>query len=92
MDYCLGVGVGCASGLWSAGLGRCGRSATAGFVTGDCEASSAGGGGGNLDMHGFRVAMAVTAGLVAFGGVIGLVGIRNRPISAEVASGETAQT
>jgi len=42
--------------------------------------AAAAGSGGNLDVHGFRVAMAVTAGLVGTGGVIGLAGIRNRPI------------
>jgi EmrB/QacA subfamily drug resistance transporter len=42
---------------------------------------AAAGGGGNLDMHGFRVAMAVTAGLVGAGGLIGLAGIRNQPIA-----------
>ena len=31
-----------------------------------------------LDLPGFRPAMAITAGLVAVGGVIGLAGIRNR--------------
>jgi len=31
-----------------------------------------------LDMHGFRLSMVITAGLVACGGAIGLVGIRNR--------------
>jgi len=31
-----------------------------------------------LDMHGFRLSMAITAGLVACGGAIGLAGIRNR--------------
>jgi EmrB/QacA subfamily drug resistance transporter len=30
-----------------------------------------------LDQHGFRMAMAITAGLLAVGGLIGLVGIRN---------------
>jgi EmrB/QacA subfamily drug resistance transporter len=38
----------------------------------------AGAGGGELDLHGFRVGMAWTAALVALGGVLGLVGIRNR--------------
>jgi predicted MFS family arabinose efflux permease len=31
-----------------------------------------------LNLHGFRVAMTITAALVAFGGAIGLAGIRNR--------------
>ena len=31
-----------------------------------------------LDLAGFRLAMAITAALVAAGGVVGLVGIRNR--------------
>jgi EmrB/QacA subfamily drug resistance transporter len=31
-----------------------------------------------LSLHGFRVAMGITAALIAFGGVIGLGGIRNR--------------
>jgi EmrB/QacA subfamily drug resistance transporter len=35
------------------------------------------GDGRDLRLHGFHVAMAITAGLVAAGGVIGLVGIRN---------------
>ena len=35
------------------------------------------GGGNQLDVEGFHVAMAITAGLVAVGGVIGLTGIRN---------------
>ena len=39
---------------------------------------SVAGSGKNLDMSGFRLAMGITAGLVACGGVIGLVGIRNR--------------
>jgi EmrB/QacA subfamily drug resistance transporter len=39
----------------------------------------AGAGGGGLDLHGFRVGMAWTAALIAVGGVLGLVGIRNRP-------------
>jgi EmrB/QacA subfamily drug resistance transporter len=38
----------------------------------------AGAGGGDLDLHGFRVGMAWTAVLIALGGVLGLVGIRNR--------------
>jgi EmrB/QacA subfamily drug resistance transporter len=38
----------------------------------------AGAGGGALDLHGFRVGMAWTAALIAAGGVLGLVGIRNR--------------
>jgi hypothetical protein len=38
----------------------------------------AGAGGGELDLHGFRVGMAWTAALIALGGVLGLVGIRNR--------------
>ncbi len=42
--------------------------------------AAAAGGSSNLDMHGFRVAMAVTAGLVGAGGVIGLTGIQNRPM------------
>jgi hypothetical protein len=33
--------------------------------------------GNRLDLHGFHVAMAITAGLVAAGGLVGLVGIRN---------------
>jgi len=37
---------------------------------------AAAGSGDNLDLHGFRIAMSVTAGLVATGGIIGLVGIR----------------
>jgi EmrB/QacA subfamily drug resistance transporter len=35
------------------------------------------GSGNQLDQNGFRMAMAITAGLLAAGGVIGLVGIRN---------------
>jgi hypothetical protein len=31
-----------------------------------------------LSLHGFHVAMGITAALIAFGGVIGLGGIRNR--------------
>ena len=30
-----------------------------------------------LDLHGFRLAMIITAALVAVGGVVGLIGIRN---------------
>jgi hypothetical protein len=30
-----------------------------------------------LSLHGFRISMGITAGLLAFGGVIGLGGIRN---------------
>jgi EmrB/QacA subfamily drug resistance transporter len=37
---------------------------------------AAAGNGDNLDLHGFRVAMGVTAGLVGTGGIIGLAGIR----------------
>jgi EmrB/QacA subfamily drug resistance transporter len=36
------------------------------------------GGSNKLDLPGFRLAMAITAGLIAAGGVIGLAGIRNR--------------
>jgi len=36
------------------------------------------GGGNTLDLSGFRMSMAITAALVAAGGAIGLVGIRNR--------------
>jgi EmrB/QacA subfamily drug resistance transporter len=36
------------------------------------------GGSNKLDMPGYRMAMAITAGLIAAGGVIGLAGIRNR--------------
>ncbi len=36
------------------------------------------GGSNKLDMPGFRMAMAITAGLIAAGGVIGLAGVRNR--------------
>ena len=36
------------------------------------------GGGNTLDLSGFRLSMAITAALVAAGGVIGLAGIRNR--------------
>jgi EmrB/QacA subfamily drug resistance transporter len=32
-----------------------------------------------LDLRGFRLSMAITAGLIAGGGLIGLAGIRNRP-------------
>jgi EmrB/QacA subfamily drug resistance transporter len=32
----------------------------------------------NLTMHGYRLAMAITAGLIAVGGLTGLAGIRNR--------------
>jgi EmrB/QacA subfamily drug resistance transporter len=35
--------------------------------------------GNDLGLHGFRVSMAVTAGLVASGGVIGLLWLRNPP-------------
>ena len=35
--------------------------------------------GGTLDLDGFRTGLAFSAGLVALGGVIGLVGIRNAP-------------
>ena len=40
------------------------------------------GGGNTLDLSGFRMSMAITAGLVAAGGAIGLAGIRNRDVSA----------
>jgi hypothetical protein len=36
------------------------------------------GGNANLDLSGFRVSMAITAVLVALGGVIGLAGITNK--------------
>jgi EmrB/QacA subfamily drug resistance transporter len=36
------------------------------------------GSGNKLDMPGFRLSMAITAGLIATGGLIGLTGIRNR--------------
>jgi MFS family permease len=36
-----------------------------------------------LDLHGFRLAMVVTAALVAAGGVVGLAGIRNPPKAVE---------
>jgi MFS family permease len=36
------------------------------------------GSGNELDMPGYRTAMAITAGLIAIGGVIGLAGITNR--------------
>ena len=36
------------------------------------------GSGNKLDVPGFRTAMAITAGLIAAGGLIGLAGIRNR--------------
>jgi EmrB/QacA subfamily drug resistance transporter len=36
------------------------------------------GGNNQLDLHGFRLSMAITAALVAAGGVVGFVGIRNR--------------
>ena len=35
------------------------------------------GSGNKLDLSGFRLSMAITAALVAAGGVIGLAGIRN---------------
>jgi EmrB/QacA subfamily drug resistance transporter len=47
--------------------------------------------GNSLDLHGFHLAMAITAALVAAGGVIGLGGIRNlgrgerAPVEAQVA-------
>jgi EmrB/QacA subfamily drug resistance transporter len=43
--------------------------------------------GNSLDVHGFHLAMAITAALVAVGGVIGLAGIRN-PLRSEAASVE----
>ena len=56
--YGFGVGLGCACGLCSAGFGCCGRSATAGFVTGDAGAalssSAAGGVGGSSFSMGLR--------------------------------------
>ena len=36
------------------------------------------GGNNQLDLHGFRLSMAITAALVAAGGVVGFAGIRNR--------------
>jgi EmrB/QacA subfamily drug resistance transporter len=44
-----------------------------------------------LDQHGFRLAMAITAGLLAAGGVIGLVGIRNPTRAAGRRSGAQCQ-
>src|SRR5579862_1844984 len=38
-----------------------------------------------LDLQGYRLAMAITAGLIAVGGLIGLAGIRNRPDLVEPA-------
>jgi hypothetical protein len=35
-----------------------------------------------LDVAGFRIAMAITTGLVAAGGIIGLLGIRNRNVDS----------
>jgi EmrB/QacA subfamily drug resistance transporter len=35
--------------------------------------------GNDLDLHGFRVSMAITTGLVAIGGLIGLLWVRNPP-------------
>jgi hypothetical protein len=35
------------------------------------------GGGNQLDLSGYRLSMAITAALVAVGGVIGFAGIRN---------------
>ena len=40
---------------------------------------AAAGGGTNLDVHGYRVAMAVTAALIGVGGVIGLAGYKTAP-------------
>jgi hypothetical protein len=37
------------------------------------------GAGNQLDLHGFHLAMLVTAVLVAAGGATGAIGIRNRP-------------
>jgi hypothetical protein len=34
--------------------------------------------GGGLDVAGFHLGVAIVAALVAFGGITGLVGIRNR--------------
>ena len=36
------------------------------------------GSGNHLDMPGYRLSMAITAGLIAVGGLIGLAGITNR--------------
>jgi EmrB/QacA subfamily drug resistance transporter len=36
------------------------------------------GSGNELDLHGYRLSMAITAGLIAVGGLTGLVGITNR--------------
>ena len=43
-------------------------------VVGAAVASS----GANLSLHGYKLSMAITAGLLAAGGITGLVGIRNR--------------
>jgi EmrB/QacA subfamily drug resistance transporter len=43
-----------------------------------------------LDVSGFRLAMAITAVLVATGGVIGFAGIRNRPRQSPAANAATA--
>ena len=43
-----------------------------------------------LDMPGFRLAMAITAGLIAIGGVIGLAGIRNPGACPQLTSSSTA--
>jgi hypothetical protein len=40
----------------------------------------ASGGGNHLTVHGFHEAMLVTAALLVAGGVIGAVGVRNRPL------------
>jgi EmrB/QacA subfamily drug resistance transporter len=42
--------------------------------------AAAAGGSNRLDESGFRLAMGITAGLVALGGVIGFAGIRNRSV------------
>jgi hypothetical protein len=48
-------------------------------IVGAAAASS----GSSLTQDGFEIAMAATAGLVALGGVTGLLGIRNRPDISE---------
>ncbi|HEY3962641.1 MAG TPA: MFS transporter [Gaiellaceae bacterium] len=40
------------------------------------------GSGNSLDEHGYRLAMAITAGLVGAGGLIGIAGIRNQRVTA----------
>ena len=56
------------------------RMSIAGLIGIAVVGAAVAGGGNQLDLSGFRLSMAITAVLVAAGGVIGFAGIRNRPL------------